>query len=83
MPAHSHAGLTGGAGGHSHYVPVDTGGSGPHGDGWMGTGGWNTANELGATREVGAHQHGIAAEGGDKPHENLPPYYALAFIIKL
>jgi len=30
-----------------------------------------------------AHQGQILNAGGNQPHENMPPYYALAFIMKL
>ena len=36
---------------------------------------------------AGAHSHDVqgstGAAGGDEPHENRPPYYALAFIMKI
>lgn len=33
--------------------------------------------------ETGAHTHTINATGGGEAHENRPPYYALAYIMKL
>lgn len=31
----------------------------------------------------GQHSHSITAEGGNAAHENRPPYYALAFIMRV
>lgn len=31
----------------------------------------------------GTHTHSITSTGDDQPHENRPPYYALAFIMKI
>ena len=43
----------------------------------------NTADPtLGKTNLAGAHLHNISAEGGGGSHENRPPYYALAFIMR-
>lgn len=39
----------------------------------------------GSSREEtnpGSHNHTITAEGGGQAHNNLPPYYALAYIMK-
>ena len=30
-----------------------------------------------------SHDHNMAAVGGDEAHENRPPYYVLAYIMKL
>ena len=35
------------------------------------------------THGAGNHSHGMNASGGNQPHENRPPYYALVFIMKL
>lgn len=47
----------------------------------------NRPNEL-STRgqpdlRVQDHTHSIAPDGGSQPHENRPPYYALAYLMKL
>ena len=34
------------------------------------------------TSLAGSHSHSIYSSGGDSSHENRPPYYALAFIMK-
>jgi len=31
---------------------------------------------------AGAHTHTLSAQGGGQAHENRPPYYALAFIMR-
>lgn len=36
-----------------------------------------------STISMGKHTHTIDSTGGDKPHENRPPYYALAYIMKI
>jgi microcystin-dependent protein len=59
------------------------------------TGGGNTGHTHGADMSAvdinhthgvaaadAAHTHGITAEGGGGAHENMPPYYALTYIIK-
>ncbi|MFN3966891.1 MAG: hypothetical protein ACK4JE_04265, partial [Endomicrobiia bacterium] len=42
-------------------------------------------NHGGATGFAGTHNHGgtTGSTGGNQPFENRPPYYALAFIMKL
>lgn len=35
-----------------------------------------------STINMGEHTHTIGNSGGGQPHENRPPYYALAFIMK-
>lgn len=37
----------------------------------------------GCTKNAGGHTHEISETGESHPHENRPPYYALAYIIKL
>ena len=90
LPAHSHGSgsLNASGGEHGHHVPgflhADdnnhtfsdrfAGGDNPHHPYNIGIGG-------------GGHNHSIngstANSGSGKPHENRPPFYALAFIIKL
>lgn len=79
MPAHSHNGSTGEAGGHSHLVDARI-------IAWYGQGGGNVlqgaGNYFGSvgtyggqyTTEVGHHTHAIASNGGGGAHNNLPPY---------
>lgn len=88
MPSHAHGGATGGdltphthslANGQGMFGPPPggpefgwTAGDGKYGGAWNGTG---NANQN--------HTHGINPEGGGAAHENLPPYYALTYIIRL
>lgn len=87
MPSHNHGGLTGGqSADHSHSGQLTS----VNRDGSSGTrvreadpsgtnGGVNYTTG-GASND---HVHGIAAQGGGAAFENRPPYYALAFIMKL
>jgi microcystin-dependent protein len=81
MPSHSHGGKTGDdSPDHTHnYTGVEitqetSGGSStrPRRD--------EAKTTTGASNR---HQHGITAEGGNGAHENRPPYYALAFIMRV
>lgn len=40
-------------------------------------------NHSGTTSSSGSHGHAVDPIGNDQPHENRPPYYVLAFIMKL
>jgi len=87
MPSHAHSGSTD-PNTHFHILPAfrrgvflsedpnsaDSGGAhrGVHGD-------------EGAQRNTGdnTHSHAISSEGGNLAHENRPPYYVLAYIIRI
>ncbi len=92
MPSHTHTGSTNSAGSHKHIIRVDNGSGGDaqtdtpdmiqassgtcascYYDGW------------GYTVPAGAHTHALNIDntGGDQAHGNRPPYYVLAFIMKL
>lgn len=91
LPSHTHGVgtiATSSSGSHSHNFNVTVKQSG-------GSGGTSFANKLsqneGSSSEVtigsaGAHTHTMsgstAATGGGTAHENRPPYYALAYIMK-
>jgi microcystin-dependent protein len=89
MPYHGHGMLS--AGGHTHGLP---GGdlfavwSGNEADAGSGSSG-NEIDATGAsaTTTNGSHTHTILSEGGSggvtQAHENRPPYYTLAYIIKV
>lgn len=90
LPAHSHSVSINNGGSHSHRIVADGGGggvfSGP--TKMLQTSGDCTncvGNYEGDTETDGSHSHtGSATDtGGDGAHSNLPPYYALAFIMKL
>jgi len=86
---HDHSGMTGMAGDHSHSFSGRTGSdtsgdyrgwnAAPGGSGWPGDAsrGWHTHAFSGSTSSGGSHSHSIASAN------NLPPYYALAYIMKL
>jgi len=95
LPAHNHPASSGSAGGHHHDIPIDTGGGGSGGNSpmlWFTNLSGSTfiksgvlANEYAKTQDVGGHTHPVTVQntGGGQAHENRPPYFALAFIIKL
>jgi microcystin-dependent protein len=80
LPNYSLSGSTGLAGGHSHAYDKSVAGRGyetrsddnPHGQ-------YTTAS----TSYAPSHSHtiNINSEGGDAPHENRPPFFALHYII--
>lgn len=84
MPSHSHT--INSAGSHTHTLPTGPfavwisneadAGSGSSGNEVAGTGQPNTNSS-------GSHTHTMSSEGGGQPHENRPPFYTLAYIIKL
>jgi len=82
LPAHNHSGATKDAGNHSHNFT----GAAKRGDG-SGTGSSNHYYKAFArtTQVAGNHKHSFETNstGGSKPHENRPPYFVLAYIIKL
>lgn len=73
--AHSHNFTTANAGTHSHNFNANTGNSGNH-----------THTVSGTAASAGAHTHTFSATtgstGAGSAHENRPPYYALAYIMK-
>lgn len=87
MPAHSHAATASSSGGHSHAVGTrgfltDIDGLGKdRADGADGSG-----DDSGVrSQSAGDHSHSITVQngGGGLPHENRPPYYVLAFIMRV
>jgi microcystin-dependent protein len=81
MPAHDHGGTTSTDGAHSHSIKYYTGSGSKSAFERRNTGspGWLS----GTTNTTGDHSHTIPSEGGGQAHENRPPYYTLAYIIKL
>ncbi len=45
--------------------------------------GTSEAPNVGLSSEEGVHSHNIASYGGGQAHENRPPYYALAYIMRV
>ncbi|WP_108805107.1 hypothetical protein [Aquimarina sp. Aq107] len=82
LPSHSHSGTTGEAGEHAHNFT----GAAKRGDG-SGTGSSNDYYKAftRTTQPAGKHRHSFNTNktGSNQPHENRPPYFALAYIMKL
>lgn len=78
--SHTHSAWTDTQGNHSHQYNTSTGG------GINGTtyGGYYNNNVTLNTGTAGEHAHnvGVGASGEDGTNKNLPPYYALAYIMK-
>jgi microcystin-dependent protein len=87
MPAHTHgfSTTTSGAGAHTHDLKVGDGyqGGGVYLDQGAENGGYYSSA---FTAGVGDHTHTVsgttASSGSGTAHENRPPYYALAYIMK-
>ena len=85
--AHTHTGTTASNGNHAHYVGSND--STANDGGAPGTQefvrNWNSGNGLQAdTNAAGAHTHTFTTDstGSSATNANLPPYYALAYIMK-
>lgn len=80
--------------GHSHVYSVASGQAPESGTGFVGYSGYNTLTSTSTTAvgtgisiaSAGAHTHTVTATagntGGGTSHENRPPYFALAYIMK-
>jgi len=85
LPAHSHSVdiVTSAAGAHAHTVPVSSGPAGTT----SAVGVAGTASGTIPTSSEAAHTHDVSGNtgstGSDGAHENRPPYYALALIMRL
>jgi microcystin-dependent protein len=89
MPAHTHtvSGSTNSAGNHFHSYE-DQYSVGTTLAGVAGAARDDNENfQMKTTVSAGDHTHGVSGSaqstGGDQAHENRPPYYVLAFIMKL
>lgn len=84
MPSHNHTATTTSAGAHTHTIGADT--DAAKGSYCSSVHGASTGAEAfkGATSSAGAHTHTttVAKTGGSEAHNNLPPYYALCYIMK-
>jgi len=81
MPAHDHGGNTSTDGAHRHsYRESKT--NNKLTDISVGQQ-VNQGSSLSNTSQDGNHNHTITSQGGGTAHENRPPYYALAYIMKL
>lgn len=81
MPEHNHTGSTSSNGAHTHTVTTNAGTSQQNEGGDAGGGRQGLITST--TSSNGAHTHTISNQGGNEAHENRPPYYALAYIMKL
>ncbi len=81
MPSHNHGGTltSSNAGAHTHTL-IYTYGSGTS----RGSTSGSTGGTAATTSSAGAHTHTVTlkAQGANQPHENRPPYYVLAYIMK-
>lgn len=86
MPSHNHTGNTSETGDHSHNIKHPASGN-DSGNGLSSlTMDGETHGHLNInTKSAGKHRHTFTTNktGGDQPHENRPPYYVLAYIMKL
>lgn len=76
LPSHNHGGKTGDG---TTKLPKILKGTAARKAGLV----VKTTSVSGPDMEDKTHQHSIASEGGGKAHENMPPYYILAFIMRL
>ena len=81
VPKHSHTGSTAWDGNHIHNIT----GTGLTGSGNQPLAAQNTSDTLFETNDGGEHQHQLTTdETGEEPEGlNLPPYYKLAYIMKV
>jgi microcystin-dependent protein len=88
MPSHDHGGSVSG-GAHTHTYADNYSQSNCKNGVFSSSSGcfMTQTNDLSQTLTTttgdGAHTHTISAQGGGAAHENRPPYYALAYIMKL
>ena len=83
MPRHDHGGATLVDGIHSHkfklgYEDDDSGGGGSYNEYTFDPGKTTLQTET-----DGVHSHAINPDGGTSAHENRPPYYTLAYIMRV
>lgn len=86
LPAHTHNASLGNAGNHSHATTTGnpTKGSIPF-YGTIGTENLLGTNSQSQTGAVGDHTHSVTVSntGGGTAHDNMPPFYVLAYIIRV
>jgi microcystin-dependent protein len=92
--SHSHTGTTNTTGEHTHSGPRGDGGAyfgsyyqtrSSNVNGTITTSSSGAHSHTLSINAAGAHTHTVTVDstGGSHPHENRPPYYALAYIMKL
>ena len=85
LVSHSHTASTGGAGSHSHTYTKASGSRSFANGGTIGGGSGLTGSTTTNTSTTGNHTHSVSlsATGASATNKNLPPYYALAYIMRL
>ena len=87
MPSHNHTGTTDHEPDHTHTISVKAGdGTSPNSHlKESNNNSPRNATDVASSLPAGGHNHNLNINntGGDAPHENRPPYYVLAYIIKL
>lgn len=82
IPSHDHGGATNTTGAHSHGYRFPRLFANDSQDGTNDFEARPQDENNATTSTEGNHSHTILAQGGGQPHENRPPYYALAFIMR-
>ena len=85
MPVHSHTGNTGEAGRHTHNIEYNEDEDRNDQDGHLTRTSFRSHTHDYQTEGSGNHGHSFTTntKGGDGAHENRPPFFTLAYIIKL
>ena len=85
LVSHNHTGSTGGAGSHSHTYTGRTGSTKVSTSSTIGSPSYPLSSTTTNTSSVGNHTHSvsISTKGSSATNKNLPPYYALAYIMRL
>jgi microcystin-dependent protein len=89
MPSHTHSGTTENSGSHYHRIPHvglprKSDGAYSISSTYSGTKVNYISNHSRVVSQNGAHSHSFTTEstGGNLDHNNMPPYYVLAYIVK-
>jgi len=85
LPSHDHGGNTGGqSNDHTHQVLQSNGGTNSLNGGAIGsyTGYMQSGTGAPTGGASAGHTHGISAQGSGTAHNTMPPFYALALIMK-
>ncbi len=84
MPSHNHGGITSSDGAHTHpYKDKSVSREKVNGSNFDNQGIDGVPDDDRTTSSAGAHDHTIDSQGDGQAHENRPPYYALAYIIRV
>lgn len=90
IPKHHFSGTTSTGGGHNHQFASarDTSHTDRRNTKFEDTGDFDRTRawlKTDYTENAGEHEHTFTTNtlGGDQPHNNMPPYYVLAYIVKL